>query len=270
MTHADTAVSDCIARLEALREHAPLVHCLTNEVVTGFTANVLLSLGASPAMVDTPGEAGAFAGIADGVLLNLGTIAPLKAEGMLEAADAASAAGIPWVLDPVAIGVLPIRTALAATLRARRPGVIRGNPSEILALAGAGVGGRGTDSIATPDDAADAARALARECAGIVAVSGPVDLITDGERVVRISSGHPLLTRITGGGCALGAVIAAFVGRAPAEERLDAVVAAATVYTVAAEMAAEIAPRPGSFLPAFVDALDAVGAEELRARTVIA
>ena len=144
------------AALRALRDAAPLTHCVTNAVVTGFTANALLSLGASPAMVDIEGEAGIFAGVADGALINLGTPNPQQQASAREIVAATRR----WVLDPVAVGMLPIRTALAAELVAARPAIIRGNASEIAAVAGTGAGGRGVDSIDDPDSV-HAAAALA-------------------------------------------------------------------------------------------------------------
>lgn len=253
---------------EAVRAARPLVQCLTNTVTTNFTANVLLALGAAPAMVDLPGEAGPFATAASGMLINLGTPAAEQREAMLEAARAASAGGTPWVLDPVAIGVLPVRTRLAAELRALRPDVVRGNASEILALDGSGTGGRGVDAADAVDDAVAAARRIARQDGGIVAVSGRIDAVTDGERVVRLGNGHELLTRVTGAGCALGAVMAAFVG--VVGDRLAATLAAITVYNVAAEHAAERSEGPGTFAAAFLDALAGLDADALRARAVIA
>lgn len=257
-----------VAAWEAVRSTGPLVQCLTNAVTTNFTANVLLALGAAPAMVDIPGEAGPFAGIASGVLINLGTPTAEQREAMLEAAHAAAEGGTPWVLDPVAIGVLPVRTRLAAGLRALRPTVVRGNASEILALDGAGVGGRGVDAADAVDDAVAAARRIARETGGVVAVSGPTDAVTDGEVVVRLGNGHELLTRVTGAGCALGAVMAAFTSTTG--DRLAATVAAITVYNVAAERAAEQGAGPGSFAVAFLDALAGLDADTLRRRAVIA
>ena len=124
------------AAFEAVRRHAPLVSCITNAVVTNITANVLLSLGAAPAMVDITGEAGPFARVASALLINLGTPQPEQRAAAREAAAAAHDAGTPWVLDPVAIGVLAHRTALAHELLGRGPGAVRGNASEILALAG--------------------------------------------------------------------------------------------------------------------------------------
>src|SRR5690606_30463773 len=154
-----------------------------------------------------------------------------------EAVQGAAAVGTPWVLDPVATGALPVRTRLADELVALRPTAIRGNASEILALAGLGEGGRGVDATDTPDAASDAARALAERWGSTVAVSGRVDLITDGRGVIRIANGDALLTRVTGGGCALGAVMAAFLGaaRSSGTDALAAVAAATLVYTVAAE-----------------------------------
>lgn len=161
--------------LGEMRERPPLVQCLTNAVVTGFTANVLLAIGAAPAMVDIVGEAGMFAGAASGVLVNLGTPNPEQRAAALEAVRGATASGTPWVLDPVAIGTLPVRTALAQELAERHPAAIRGNASEILALAGLGTGGRGVDATDGPEAAATAAGALARRLGTVVAVSGPVD-----------------------------------------------------------------------------------------------
>ena len=127
---------------------------------------------------------------------------------MEAAIDAATTAGVPWVLDPVAIGALPLRTELARELGVQGPAVIRGNASEIGALAG-GLGGRGVDSTATPRRSPRSQRSLARQLGTVIAVSGPVDLITDGRRTVRVDSGTAMLTRVTGVGCALGALIGA-------------------------------------------------------------
>ena len=262
---ASDLVSEATTLLGALRGAPPLTHCITNAVVTGFTANVLLAVGAAPAMVDIVGEAGMFAGVASGLLVNLGTPNPEQRAASLEAAAGAAASGTPWVLDPVAIGALPVRTALAQELVALRPTAIRGNASEILALAGLSAGGRGVDATDTTDAAADAAVALSTRFGSIVAVSGPVDLITDGERVLRLANGHELLTRVTGGGCALGAVMAAFLGaaRTTGADALTAVASASLVYTIAAERAAPASAGPGSFAVALLDALAAVRPDDL-------
>jgi hydroxyethylthiazole kinase len=209
--------------------------------------------------------------VASGLLINLGTPHAEQRAGMKEAALAANEAGTPWVLDPVAVGMLPVRTALAQELLVLRPPIIRGNPSEILALAGAGTGGRGVDSTDSVEGALAAARRLAVSYDSIVAVSGPIDVVTDGVTDVRLGNGHPLLTRVTGGGCALGAVIAAFASLASAEVTLrDTTVAACAVYTVAAELAGARSAGPGSFSVEFVDALASVSGADLVQRMVSA
>lgn len=255
--------------LEAVRERAPLVQCLTNTVVGGWTANVLLAAGAAPAMVSSPEEAGSFAGVADAVLINTGTLQRTTATAM-EAAVAGAAAQVPWVLDPVGVGGagLAWRTEVAGDLLARSaPVIIRGNPSEILALAGGPGGGRGPESGNAPEEAVPAAGRLAREHGSVVAVSGAVDHITDGQRLVRVDNGHRWLTKVTGGGCALGALMAAYA--ATVDDPVLAAVAATATYTVAAEQAAATAAGPGSFAVALLDALDGMTAQRLTARAVL-
>jgi len=273
---AFTVAEEVAPLIERVRSTSPLTHCITNAVVTGFTANVLLAIGAAPAMVDIVEESGMFAGVASGLLVNLGTPTPEQRGATREAVTGAAAAGTPWVLDPVAIGALPVRTALAHELVERRPTAIRGNASEILALARMSAGGRGVDATDTPDAAADAAASLAERFGSVVAVSGEIDLLTDGERTIRIANGDPLLTRVTGGGCALGAVMAAFLGAARDTDAspLTAVASASLFYTVAAERAAQHAAGPGSFAVALLDALSSTTAEHVteaaRVETLVA
>ncbi|PRZ41881.1 hydroxyethylthiazole kinase [Antricoccus suffuscus] len=253
--------------LSRVRADAPLVQCITNSVVVNFTANAMLALGASPAMADIPQEAGAFASIASGLLINLGTPRAEQREAMTEAAVAANTAGTPWVLDPVAIGSMPVRTPFSYQLRDLRPTIIRGNASEVIALAGDGAGGRGVDATDDVETALPAATALAAQTGSVVAVSGPVDLVTNGTSAVRIANGSPLLTQVTGGGCALGAVMAAFA--AVDEDRLSTTIAAIMVYTIAAELAAEKSTGPGSFAVGFIDALAAIDGDAIAQRAAI-
>lgn len=254
--------------LSRVRDRAPLVHCMTNVVVAGFTANVLLAAGASPAMVENDQESAEFAVIADALLVNLGTLSAERARAMRAATAAARAAGTPWVLDPVAVGPLAYRTRLATDLLGQRPTVVRGNPSEVLSLAGAAGGGRGVDSTADSGAALPVARQLAARTGSVVAVSGAVDQITDGATVLQVRTGHPLMTRVTGVGCALGALVAACC--AVQDSPLVAAAAATTVLTVAAEVAAAGSTGPGSFAVGLLDALAALDAEtiatHLRAR----
>jgi hydroxyethylthiazole kinase len=239
--------------LESLRARPRLVQCLTNIVVAQWTANVLLAAGAAPAMVDNPHEAGQFAAVADGVLVNLGTPYDDTTAAMRRAVAGAGAAGTPWVLDPVGAGGLGWRTQVAhELLDLAPPAVIRGNASEVLGLAG-GAGGKGADSVDSPEAAADVARGLARDRHTVVAVSGPVDHITDGDRLVRVGNGHPWLTQVTGVGCALGALMAGFA--AAVDDPLVAAAAATAMLTVAADIAAAGSRGPGSFAVALLDEL---------------
>lgn len=239
-----------------LRAHSPLVHCMTNDVVQTFTANVLLAVGASPAMVIDPREAAQFAAIADALLINVGTLTEDRAVAMRAAVEHARQAGRPWTLDPVAVGALTVRTAFCHELLALQPAAIRGNASEILALAGMSAGGRGVDTTDTAAAALPAAQALARRLARrlatVVAVTGEVDYVTDGERVLSVAGGNPLMTRVVGTGCALSAVVAA--SAALPGDRLENVAAACGLMKQAGEIAARQG-GPGSFIPAFLDAL---------------
>lgn len=251
--------------LEAVRETSPLVSCITNSVVTNFTANVLLAIGAAPAMVDIVGEAGPFASIASGLLINLGTPTPEQREAAREAASAAVAADVPWVLDPVAVGALVHRTDLARELVTMGPTVVRGNASEIIALAGEGAGGRGVDASDEVESAFEAAQLIARNYGSVVAISGATDAIVSADQIIRVGGGAEMLTRVTGGGCALGAFLAAFVGAAKtrAVTPLEAVAAGHAVYSAAGEIAQEKASGPGTFQMHFLDSLYLVSTDDL-------
>ncbi|MFC7404038.1 hydroxyethylthiazole kinase [Georgenia alba] len=247
-----------------LRTRGPLVQCLTNVVVAQWTANTLLAAGASPAMVDNTHEARALAGGAGAVLVNLGTPQEDTVAAMREAVAGATDAGTPWVLDPVAAGALPWRTGVAQELlQIAAPAVVRGNASEILALDG-GRGGRGVESVDTAEDALPAAEALARRHGCVVAVSGAVDHLTDGDRLIRVANGDVLLTKVTGAGCALGALMAACT--AVTDDALVAAAAATALYTVAADAAATAARGPGSFAVALLDELAALEPAQLADR----
>jgi hydroxyethylthiazole kinase len=176
------------------------------------------------------------------------------------AVASAKEAGTPWVLDPVAAGALGWRTEIARKLLSESPTVLRGNASEVMALTG-GAGGKGVESVDSPEAALSAAVELAGLHGTVVAVSGPVDHLTDGQRVVRISNGHPLLTRVTGVGCALGAMMAGFA--AVIDDPLLAAASATATLTVCGDLAAARAPLPGSFAVALLDELAALTPKDL-------
>ncbi|WBT59777.1 hydroxyethylthiazole kinase [Kosakonia oryzendophytica] len=248
--------------LQQFRRRSPLVHCMTNDVVQTFTANVLLALGASPAMVIEPEEAQQFSAIADALLINVGTLTRERADAMRAAIDSARAAGTPWTLDPVAVGALTFRTQFCQQLLTLQPAAIRGNASEILALAGMSAGGRGVDTTDTASTALPAAQMLARQTGAIVAVTGEVDYITDGERTLMVTGGDALMTRVVGTGCALSAVVAASC--ALEGNRLVNVAAACAFMARAGSLAVTKSTGPGSFVAEFLDALYALNGEGLQ------
>ncbi|WP_337010524.1 hydroxyethylthiazole kinase [Pantoea sp. AS142] len=255
MTHRSQHLSAAhfAPRLHTFRCQSPLVHCMTNDVVQNFTANVLLALNASPAMVIDADEAAQFSGFADALLINVGTLTRERQQAMQVAITAARQAGTPWTLDPVAVGALTLRTDFCQQLLSQQPAVIRGNASEILALAQQARGGRGVDTLHQADAALDAAQQLAITWRTLVVVTGEVDYATDGQRILTISGGTPLMTRVVGTGCALSAVVAGF-SSLPGD-RLINVATACQVMARAGEKAASQSAGPGSFATTFIDAL---------------
>lgn len=252
-------IADELARLRARN---PLVHVLTNEVVQEITANVLLAAGASPAMIVAEEEVEFFASISGALLINVGTLYPARLAAMRQAVASANAAGVPWTLDPVAVGVLDYRTQACREFLACKPAAIRGNASEILALAGFAGAGRGVDTTAGSDSALEAAKQLALSTGAIVAVTGETDFITDGNATWATPWGHPVMTRVVGTGCALSALVAAFTAHAP--NRLNAVAAACAMAGLCGERAAKSSHGPGSFKTDFLDALYLLSPEVLR------
>jgi len=183
----------------------------------------------------------------------VGTVTKADSEAMISAADAALKSGTPWVLDPVAAGVIGFRTGIAAELLKFRPTVIRGNASEIISLSGMQGGGKGVDSALSSGEALPAAVGLARSTNAVVALSGKVDYITDGISVVSVEGGDEMMTRVTAVGCALGALIAAMLPVSPSA--LVAASAASALFAEAGERAACKSSGPGSFAVAFLDEL---------------
>ncbi len=254
---------DSAHSLDAMRARAPLVQCITNYVAMTPVANALLAAGASPAMVHAPAEAAEFARAADALTVNIGTVSGDWLAGMTLAAGGAAAAGRPWVLDPVACFATAFRRDATARLLALAPTVVRGNASEIRALAGEHGGGRGADAGDAVAAAEDAARGLAAEREAVVAVTGDVDFVTDGARAVRLRGGSPLMPRVTATGCALTGLVGAFL--AVERDAMAATIAALATMAAAGERAARGAEGPGSFAVRLMDALAAVDADALEA-----
>lgn len=255
-------VETVVGLWDQLRQRVPLVHCLTNEVVKQFTANVLLAAGAAPAMVEQKEEAQEFVGVANALLVNLGTLSEVQMEVISATITSANAQGKPWVLDPVAVGVIGVRTRFAFQLLKEKPAIIRGNASEILALAGGEGKGKGMESGVQADDAVEAGQHLAKETGAIVLMTGETDYIFSDTVEVATKNGTPLLGRITGAGCALGALTAAFAGLGGSP--LWAAVAASSVFSVAGELAVRESAGPGTLAVRLLDQLYNLSVDQLR------
>lgn len=247
----------------ALREKKPLIHNITNYVVMNYTANALLAMGASPVMAHAQNEVEDMVAFAGALVLNIGTLTDDWISSMIKAGKKASRLGTPIVLDPVGSGATPLRTNSARKIITQtKIMVIRGNASEILSLRDENSKTKGVDSIHSVDEAAEAARNLADELHTTLAITGPVDLITDGTRVLRVSNGHPLMGYVTGTGCTATATIGAFL--AVDDDPLSATATALSLFGLAGEVAARTASAPGTFMIQMLDALYTITPEQLR------
>ncbi|KAK8808504.1 hypothetical protein WA158_008405 [Blastocystis sp. Blastoise] len=271
--------------LVTMRTKCPLVHNITNFVAMDIAANTLLAVGASPIMAHAVEEVEEMASICSCTVINIGTLAAPWIEGMIKAAKKANSIGKGWVLDPVGAGcrypyllsiceqfiicILDIKSICLieyniiiikknknetlAKLLELHPTIIRGNASEIIALAGAGAGGKGVDSTDSSNSAIEPAKRLAKKCNCVVAVSGASDYATDGERVIKIDNGVEMCTKITAAGCSLSALTGAFLG-AGFEPILAAAYAFVT-FGLASEIALKSAKGPGSLRMELMDSL---------------
>lgn len=254
--------ADVWAAYAAVRAQRPLVHNITNYVSMDIAANALLAAGASPVMAHAQEEVADLAAAAGALVINIGTLSDAWVQAMYDAVAAANDNGTPWVLDPVGVGATRYRTDVAAKLLEASPLVIRGNASEILALSGAAVGGRGVDSTADAADAVTAARDLAEQTGAVVAVTGAVDRVTDGHRVAAIDAGHPMMAAVTALGCAASGLVGAFC--AVTEDPLLATAAALAVFGLAGELAAAQSPGPGTLRWRLLDELYALDEDDVR------
>ncbi len=257
--------------LEKVRQHNPLVHNITNVVVTNFTANGLLALGASPFMAYAHEEVAEVAAMAGAIMLNIGTLDPYTVQSIKLAGRAANAAGVPVVFDPVGAGATAYRTASAHEIIADvRVDILRGNIAEVAHVIGESWQIKGVDAGGGEGDRAALALRAAQKLDCIVVITGQQDIITDGVRLNTVSNGHALLTQVTGAGCLLSSVVAAFAAVAESnEQRLEAVTEAVASYGLAAELAAiDVAGQgTGSFQVAFLNRLSTITAEHVADRS---
>lgn len=269
MIESEQLKQNIVKAVEEVRATNPMAGSVTNTVTIDFVANAQLAVGGSAAMVYLPDEGECLVAAGGAVYLNMGTQFPIYTETIPRTAAAAFNAGKPWVIDPVGIGIGKQRSDLLLEVKQYKPTIIRGNASEIIALAGlwdlAGTAedlsrARGVDSTDEVAAARDAAIALARYTGGAVAVSGEVDLVTNGEVVAYSHGGSSLMSKVTGFGCSQGGVLAVY---ACVADPFTAALAGVAHYNIAGRRAEELASAPASFKVAFIDELYKVSPEEI-------
>jgi len=249
--------------LKKVREKKPLIHNITNYVVMNYTANALLACGASPVMAHAVEEVEEMVSLAGALVLNIGTLSPEWVEAMLRAGKKANALKVPIVLDPVGSGATRLRTESATRLaRELSVQVVRGNASEVLSLAKKGARTKGVDSVHSVEEAEDAAIALAKDLSTTLAITGKVDLITDGERILKVHNGHEMMRMVTGTGCTATVMIGAFLAVDP--DPLEATTTALAYFGLAGEKAASRTKTPGTYQISLLDALYSIDEKELR------
>jgi hydroxyethylthiazole kinase len=251
--------------LEKVREGRPLVHNITNVVVTNFTANGLLALGASPVMAYAAEEVADMAKIASSLVLNIGTLNSQTVESMIIAGKAANENSVPVIFDPVGAGATPYRTETAQNIMKEvHISVIRGNAAEIANVVGENWEIKGVDAGDANGNIVELAISAAQKLNTVVVITGKEDVVTDGETTFVIANGHPILTKVTGTGCLLTSVIGAFAG--VEKDLLKASVAALSFYGIAAEKAAEKTAEigPGSFQIEFLNQLSLTSSEDMK------
>lgn len=250
--------------IEKVRECNPLIHNMTNIVVTNFTANGLLALGASPVMAYAKEEVAEMASMAGALVLNMGTPRQDEVEAMIIAGKSANAHEVPVLFDPVGAGATAYRKEVAATiLEEVSVSILRGNAAEIASLVGETWNAKGVDAGTGNGDVISIAKTAAKKFHAVVVITGKEDVVTDGERTYVIRNGHNILTRVTGTGCLLTSVIGAFV--AVEKDYVQAAASALVFYGVAAELAASKTSEqgPGSFQIEFLNQLASVTTVEL-------
>ena len=263
-------LNDCAGLLDILRRKKPLAHHITNYVTVNDCANITLAIGASPVMADAIEEAADITAISAALVLNIGTLNGRTVDSMLAAGRQANALGIPIVLDPVGVGASAYRNETAtALLDALHVDVIRGNISEIRFLAGLSSATKGVDASESDntDDAANIAAALAKSHNCTVAITGAVDIVSNGTRTVALRNGHPAMATVTGTGCMCSSLVGSFCGAAR-NQIFEATIAALLCMGIAGERAfSAVTPfGSGSFRMVLIDEISRMDARILSER----
>ncbi|MEL7020399.1 MAG: hydroxyethylthiazole kinase [Bacteroidota bacterium] len=255
--------------LDSVRAVGPLVHNITNYVVMNNTANALLSIGASPVMAHAIEEVEDIVNISGALVINMGTLSEKWIESMLLAAQKAKATQTPIVFDPVGVGASAYRTQTAQRIiDAATPDVIRGNASEIMALAqSANATTKGVDSTMETEDAVEAGKMLSKQLGNTIVISGANDYIITGDKIDSVSNGSPLMAKVTGMGCTATAIVGACV--AVEKDMHAAATAAMCIMGVSGDLAAASASGPGSFQMNFLDSLYQLSTIQLRERLLV-
>ena len=251
--------------LARLRQFNPRVYCVTNSISMDFVYNTLLALGAKPLMSQAEEEAGDYCAAAHALIINTAAPTPSSAKAMLKAATEAKSRGLPWVLDPRGYGISTVRDDLIYELLDQSPCILRTKPPEMVALAvKIGYVARGVDGGRTAEEAVEAARYLARQIKTVAIMTGTTDIITDYDRVLRLTNGHKIMGQVSGMGSGLAGVLAAFAG--VEDDKTLAAAMAVGVYNIIAEITAGEIEGPLAFRSAFVDKLQLVDANNAMRR----
>lgn len=240
----------------------PLVHHITNYVTVNDCANVCICAHGSPVMTDEADDIPQMTKIASSLVLNIGTLNNRTVESMIIAGKVANDSKIPIVFDPVGVGATSYRTDVASRIIGEcRPSVIKGNAGEIGVLSGIGGDVKGVDSNGINGDLSEAVRMLSNKYGCIVAASGPVDYVSDGDVTYELGNGSDYQGLVSGTGCMLSSVIGCYVGACGAS--IDSVVSAITVFNIAAESAERNAKGPASFKVSLMDALYSLKTDDI-------
>lgn len=249
--------------LAAIREKKPLVHSITNFVVMNETANATLCIGALPIMSHAVEEVEEMVGIAGALVLNIGTLTPKWIDAMELAGRQANKLGIPVILDPVGAGATKLRTESSKRLLEKvKVSIVRGNAGEVATLAGIAAEVRGVESIGAEAGTDEIAQKFASTYGCTVAITGPVDVVSDGSRTAHISNGDAMLGKVVGTGCMSNVIVASFA--AVDKDAFSAAVGGLTAFGIAGEMAAKVSgDKPGTFHVELYNALYALNAADI-------
>lgn len=252
--------------LRAVRDQRPLVHHITNWVTIFDCAQIVKAFGASPVMAHAPEEAADMTGIAQALVLNIGTLTSDLVESMKRSAGAANRKGIPIVLDVCGAGATAYRNQKSEELLASATiDVIKGNASEIASIAGLHAETKGVDAGEVAADLATVARGLAVRRRCTVVVTGAEDLVVSSDRLLRIGNGHPMMANVVGTGCMAASTIGAFVAAYP-DRLVEAAAAGLICYEVAAEQAVTHGDGPMAFKQRLFDEVFALGEQQVESR----